>query len=94
MPKPAYRLPRPYFRLGEYLGHLRSESKFTQREVSLALGYSSAQFISNFERGIAIPPLTKLRALLKLVGGDPDRAIDLLLACERELLREALTRKH
>jgi hypothetical protein len=58
--------------------------------VSDALGYSSAQFISNFERGIALPPLVKLRVLIGMYKMDPRALMELILAVEREELKREL----
>lgn len=88
--KVHYILPRKYTKVGEYLKELREEANLTQREVSVALGYSSAQFISNFERGIAIPPLKKLKILLRLYQFDIDRFIDLVQVAERAIMQEVL----
>lgn len=41
----------------------REAQGMTQKEVSLALGYSSAQFVSNWERAQSLPPKDKLRKL-------------------------------
>jgi hypothetical protein len=46
---------------GEYLSEARKKANLTQREVSLDLDYSSAQFISNFECRVAVPPLKSAR---------------------------------
>ncbi|RYZ96490.1 MAG: XRE family transcriptional regulator, partial [Proteobacteria bacterium] len=62
----------------------------TQRSVSLSLGYSSAQFISNFERGIAAPPLKKLKILARLYKMPTDRVVDLVIEAERAILEGAL----
>ena len=59
-----YVLTRNYVALGQYLQDMRIRAEMTQREVSVKLGYSSAQFISNFERGISSPPLKKLKDLI------------------------------
>jgi transcriptional regulator with XRE-family HTH domain len=62
----------------------------TQREVSVKLGYSSAQFISNFERGISSPPLKKLKDLIRLYGMPVEKVMSLVLEGEREVLQSAL----
>lgn len=62
----TYKIKRNYTQLGDYLKYGREKSDLTQREVGKILGYSSAQFISNFERGIAPPPMKKLKKLVKL----------------------------
>jgi transcriptional regulator with XRE-family HTH domain len=63
---------------------------FTQAEISIALGYTSAQFISNFERGIAAPPLNKLKVITKLYRIDVSEIVDLMLAAEKAILSSAL----
>jgi len=85
-----YKIPRPYSRLGTYLGKLRRAEGLTQREVAAALGYSSAQFVSNFERGIAAPPVRRLQIYVSSYGADIERLVKLRLAGRYALLAEAL----
>ena len=59
--KKRYALTRNFFEFGEYLKEKRVAADLTQKEVAEKIGYSSAQYISNFERGIALPPLSKLK---------------------------------
>lgn len=91
--KKRYILPRKYTNLGEYLQKMRTRANLTQREVSNTLGYSSAQFISNFERGIAVPPLKKLKALIKMYDMPAQAVMELILESEREQLEHALKPK-
>src|SRR6478609_5227134 len=91
--KKQYVLARRYTALGDYLQKMRLEANLTQRYVSLKLGYSSAQFISNFERGIAVPPVKKLKVLIKLYGLNPSELIDLINTTERNILSSALGEK-
>jgi len=91
--KKQYVLARRYTVLGDYLQKMRLESNLTQREVSEALGYSSAQFISNFERGIAVPPLKKLKVLVKMYGMPVDTVMEMILNAEREIMMSALRSK-
>jgi transcriptional regulator with XRE-family HTH domain len=88
--KKQYVLPRRYTTLGEYLQKMRTQAGLTQREVSLALGYSSAQFISNFERGIAVPPLKKLKVLIKMYDMSVEEVMNIILAAEREIMLNTL----
>jgi DNA-binding transcriptional regulator YiaG len=85
-----YILPRPYVTVGEYLQKMRCKAGLTQRQVGDALGYSSAQFISNFERGIALPPLAKLRVLMGMYKMDSRVLMDLILEVQREELKREL----
>ncbi len=86
----VYVLPRHYEALGEYLQEMRIRAKLTQREVSLALGYSSAQFISNFERGLATPPLKKMKELIQMYRMSVDKVMNLILEKQKEELNIAL----
>jgi transcriptional regulator with XRE-family HTH domain len=92
--KPSeYILPRPYVQVGEYLQKNRLRAGLTQRSVSDKLGYSSPQFISNFERGIALPPLPKLKVLIDLYKIDQRTLIKLILETERAELCRVLDLK-
>ncbi len=89
-PKKQYALSRNFIALGNYLHEMRVKANLTQREVSLALGYSAAQFISNFERGIAAPPLKKLKLLMEMYKMPVDKVMALILEGEKEALRAEL----
>jgi transcriptional regulator with XRE-family HTH domain len=52
--------------LAEYLKKCREKAGFSQTQVSSKLGYSSPQFISNWERGLSHPPVKSLHKLAKL----------------------------
>ena len=84
MGRRTYKLKRYYTELGEALQDARERAGLTQREISLELGYSSAQFISNFERGISAPPTKKLKVLVRRYRLDQMRTIRLLLAGEEK----------
>ncbi len=88
--KKKYAIPRHYGELGQFLCELRLKKDLSQREVSQKLGYSSAQFISNFECGIAPPPLAKLKALVKIYDAPIEKVLDLILECERKKIGAVL----
>lgn len=88
-----YAVPRPYVIFGEYLAVMRKKAGLTQREVSLALHYSSAQFVSNFERGIAVPPLKKLKTIINLYGLNQDVVVNLILDAQAGIMRKVLLGK-
>lgn len=77
---------RLYKSVGDYLAKARKKAEFTQREVSLALGYSSAQYISNFERGMAIPTLKKLKRMQRLYRMNVEELVAVVIAAKREYL--------
>jgi transcriptional regulator with XRE-family HTH domain len=82
-PTVVYQTKRDYEPFGRYMAEKRVAAGYTQRQVADTLGYSSAQFISNFERGIAVPPLKKLKVLLGMYKMPLDTVLDLILSCER-----------
>lgn len=81
-----YKINRPYTQLGDCLATKRKSSGMTQLEVSKKLGYSSSQFISNFERGIAAPPLKKLVTLSGLYGFDAEKAVRLVMRAKTNFM--------
>lgn len=77
-----YKLTRHYTALGEYLAKKRKLAGYTQKEISRELDYSSAQFISNFERGIAAPPTSRMKQLmtcLKIKRAERSRIVELYI---------------
>lgn len=90
MAKKKLKIKRPFTQFGEYLQAKRTKAGLTQRDVSNVLGYSSAQFISNFERGIAVPPLKKLKVLVKMYDMAVPEVTDMLLEAERTRLQIGL----
>lgn len=82
--------------LGIYLKVKRVEAELSQNEVAKVLGYKSAQFISNWERGISAPPVKVLPVLCKMYKVDPEafakEFFELeVLSYRDELKREVLT---
>jgi transcriptional regulator with XRE-family HTH domain len=53
-------------RMATLLRQSRKEKNLTQSEVSRSLGYKNAQFISNWERGLAEPPVHAWKTLKRL----------------------------
>jgi transcriptional regulator with XRE-family HTH domain len=91
MKQRKYKLIRHYTDLGSALQSARERVGLTQREVSVDLGYSSAQFISNFERGISAPPLKKLKTLAKRYRMSTTTVTRLMLAGQERKIHEALS---
>lgn len=52
--------------LGRFLQDARIKVGLSQKEVADRLGYQTAQYVSNWERGIATPPGRTLRKLADL----------------------------
>lgn len=67
-------------RLGDFLRAAREKSGLTQREIAAQLGYSTPQFISEWERGTRSPPGSVLAKLVKIYGMSLRRFYDVILA--------------
>lgn len=76
--------------LGEYLQDKRVKAGLSQGDVATKLGYSSPQFISNFERGLCAPPLNKLKAIVQLYDLNGDEVLKLMVREHERHLRKAL----
>jgi transcriptional regulator with XRE-family HTH domain len=53
---------------GQYLKSLRESKKLTQFGVASELGYETAQFISNWERGVSMPPIPVIKKIALMYG--------------------------
>ncbi len=54
--------------LGDYLKKRRLTLGITQKHIAQIMGYSTPQFISNWERGISSPPVDKLESVSNVYG--------------------------
>lgn len=79
--------------LGDYLQSKRVKAGLSQGDVATKLGYSSPQFISNFERGLCAPPLNKMKLLVGLYDLNSEELIKLMLKEEEKNLRKHLAGK-
>jgi len=57
--------------VGSFLKESREKAGFTQASVAKKLGYLSAQFVSNWERVTAMPPMNVLPELVRLLSIPP-----------------------
>lgn len=81
---------RHFTELGSYLKAKRLEAGVTQAQISDELGYSSSQFISNFECGISTPPAKKLGVIVRLIKADKMKAIRLMFQGEEKRMLEQM----
>ncbi len=65
--------------LAQFLKDKRVVSGFSQKDVATKLGYSTSQFISNWERGVSQPPLNTLRKLAQVYQINVDEMFNVLL---------------
>ncbi|MCO5143201.1 MAG: helix-turn-helix domain-containing protein [Oligoflexia bacterium] len=76
--------------LGGYLQNKRVKVGLSQGDVAKRLGYSSPQFISNFERGLCAPPLTKLKGIVNLYNLNGEEVVKLMLKEHERHIRKAI----
>ncbi len=76
--------------LGDFLQSKRVKAGLSQGDVATKLGYSSPQFISNFERGLCAPPLNKLKLLVQLYDLNGDEVLRLMMKENEKHLRKSL----
>lgn len=78
--------------LHQKLAAWRKKRGLTQLELSSRMGHGTAQFVSNWERGISKPPRSSLRKLCKVLECDVEEVCELYVAAamqaERKLLAE------
>lgn len=75
--------------IGYYLRDKRIEADLSQKDVALLCGYN-AQFVSNWERGMSLPPMTIIKKLLKIYHVPAHEFIDLMIDSQRSLLEVQL----
>jgi transcriptional regulator with XRE-family HTH domain len=88
--KKVIKRKQKYEELGTFLKESRKAVGLTQKEVSTKLGYSTSQFISNFERGACLPPNKKLPALTRIYKVDRQEIKDRIMALRELELDKAL----
>jgi transcriptional regulator with XRE-family HTH domain len=66
-------------KLAQFLKNKRIIAGFSQKDVATKLGYSTSQFISNWERGVSQPPLSTLRKLAEVFQINAEEMFNVLL---------------
>lgn len=77
--------------LSECLKTAREAKGLTQRELAERLGYSSAQFISNWERDVGRIPLKIAPRILRILDIQPETYVRLLMIGSMRHLKRNLT---
>ena len=84
---------RDFTELGKYIRNCRVRAGLTQAEISSKLGYTSSQFVSNWERGVSMPPMGTIAVLSKMIKLDPKKVIDIYVDGTRSLLERQFKAK-
>lgn len=79
--------------LSDYLRQKRVDSGLSQLDVAKVLGYSSPQFVSNWERGLVSPPLETIAVLIDLYKLQPTEVVERILGETRDYLESHLGKK-
>ncbi len=66
-------------KLAQFLKEKRTLSGLSQKDVATRLGYSTSQFISNWERGVSQPPINTLRTLANMYKISAEQMFSVLL---------------
>lgn len=66
-------------KLAQFLKEKRTQSGLSQKDVATKLGYSTSQFISNWERGVSQPPINTLRTLATMYKISAEQMFNVLL---------------
>lgn len=77
---------------GAFLQNMRINAGVSQREVSEAIGYSTAQFVSNIERGLAPMALHCIRPWARAIKMDPNRIfaarVQVIIAAQKRKFKD------
>ncbi len=79
--------------LGKFLADKRVSLGITQADLGRRLGYSSAQFVSNWERGTCSPPLQAIPKLCEILKIPMKDMVELMTKAYRDHLQENLSVK-
>ena len=88
--KPDSEAARVRLKYGAYLKKEREGRQYTQKYVADRLGFRTPQLISNWERGIAVPPLKEIRKLAQLYAVDRDELITIVTEYQRAVCTDTL----
>ena len=80
--------------LSKFLRQSRENAGLTQMDVASRLNYSSAQFISNWERGLSSPPMKTLNVLAQMYKVGTDDLFKAILAISLHATETSLRRQY
>lgn len=77
-------------RFGDFLAQTRIEAGLSQLALAKSLGYSSPQYVSNWERALCGPPLEKLHDLSRVLKINPSLLMEMIMEDTRAYLNSEL----
>lgn len=78
--------------VSQYLREKRVEASLTQMEAARHLGHSTAQYISNLERGLCEPSVEMAINLCEFYGGSRKELYELMLDLYQSQLKTRFTK--
>lgn len=72
---------------GDFFKHIRTNAKKTQKEIADDLELSSAQYISNIERGVSPPSSKVLKAMSKVYNFNLSELVQSYINYEHFIMR-------
>lgn len=79
--------------LSKFLKQKRLQAGLSQGEVAKRLGYTSPQFVSNWERGLSRPPAATLRKIAQIYNIATNEMFDVVLQATIGEVTAELTEK-
>ena len=76
--------------LGKYMKQCREKAGVSQRVVAIHLGFTTAQFVSNVERGISPLPIKQAERWLKFIEANKKTAWELMCIDYKRKTKRAL----
>ena len=77
-------------KISEYFKTKRMGANLSQQEVAKALGFTTGQFVSNWERGLSFPPMQILPKLVKLYKINKNELMNVYLEEQKKMIRGVL----
>ncbi|MAF91173.1 MAG: hypothetical protein CL674_14590 [Bdellovibrionaceae bacterium] len=75
---------------GEYLRDMRKIAGITQMQIAKELGFTSAQFISNYERGLCYPSENNLKQISDIINLDFEKLVANFISSKAMDMKERL----
>lgn len=79
---------------GEAFKKERKQAGVSQGKISKSMGWSSPQFVSNWERGLSYPSQESLKTICDKFSMDYDKMVSIILKEKTQALRDAWKPKH
>lgn len=85
---------KPFEKFGKELKELRTKAGVKQMDVARKLKLNNGQLISNWERGLCMPPVKDTKTLAKLYKCPVETMVNLLVKAQKEKIEAAVYGKN